>query len=120
MKQIEVAAGSGVAETRLNAIERSRVVGPAQASVEQIGRAMSLSVAELEGLLQAGAHDRCMREISRNWTHPYQLELLAAAMDAARVLSEVDSHQLARAIRGLVAGKEGLRVFTAQAEVAMT
>jgi len=120
MKQIVVAAEAQLAETRLNAIERGRVVGPAPKFVEQIGRALQLDEPGLAQLRMAAAHDRCMREISRNWTDQHQLDLLAAALDAARVLSGPDSQDLTAAIRRLVATREGLTAFRTQAEVAMT
>jgi transcriptional regulator with XRE-family HTH domain len=120
LKQISVAAEAGLADTRLNALECVRVVGPDRRSVEMIGVAMVLNEQELEHLHLVAAHDRCMREIARNWCKPYQQQFLATALDAVRLLSEADAAELERRMRGLVLAKEGLNAFQTQAEVAMT
>ena len=56
----------------LDVASTTRVVGPSRASVESIGRALRLTYTELEQLHAAGAHDRCMREVTRNWGKPYR------------------------------------------------
>lgn len=101
-----------MADTRLNAIERGRVVGPGTKTVELIGRALGLIDNEMQSLREAGAHDRCMLVVQRNLTKPHQAVLIALALDAARVLSEDDCSELGRAIDRLVTTRERLHSIT--------
>lgn len=107
-----------MADTRLNAIERGRVVGPGAETIELIGRALGSTDSEMLLLREAGAHDRCMLAVQRNLTKPHQVELIALALDAARVLSEEDCSELGRAIRRLVTTRE--RLYSLNEETPMS
>lgn len=121
IKQLAVAAAAGITEARVNKLERGKVVGPGRDAVQRISSAMQLSEVEARELNQAAAHDRCMREVARNFSRPHQLALIATALDVVRVNSQEDCEALAKAMHRLARGRQGVNAFNQQVEeTAMT
>lgn len=109
----------GIDPTRLSALERGRVLGPAPDLVRRLCAALRLSPAESEQLRQAAAHDRVMREITRNVDRERH-QLLALSLDAAHVLSQEDCVALVAFIRRYVVPRQQLVSLLDTEDEAMT
>jgi transcriptional regulator with XRE-family HTH domain len=116
--QIAIAAASGLTDARMNKLERGRIVGPCHDAVLRIARALQLSEIETLSLHETAAHDRCMRVFVRNFPKTYQQELIAAALDVARLNSQEDCLELAKAMRLLAGGRQGVNAFKREVEEA--
>jgi len=106
-----------VHETRLSAIENCRIIGPANGLVLRIADALTLDDQERQELIQAAAHDRVMREMSRNLP-PDRLRLLARCLDAARILSDQDCVSLEDFVDGLIGPRATLKTALRRREAA--
>jgi transcriptional regulator with XRE-family HTH domain len=118
IKQIALAAASGITEARMNKLERGRIVGPGRDAVTRIAQALQLSDIQALSLHESAGHDRCMLEIARNFPESYQLDLISAALDVVRINSQEDCQELAKAMRLLVSGRQGVNAFNRELEEA--
>ena len=113
-----LALSVGIDGPRLSAIERGRATGTGDELVQRICVAMRLRESERNALLGAAAHDRTMREVSKNYPPECQ-DFLALCLDAARLLEPADRSRLVGLIEDLVALRQRLAAFEQEREASM-
>ena len=79
--------------------------------VERLSVALNLSDAERRSLKRAAAQDRAMREITKDYA-PEDQELVAACLDAARLLAKEDRDALKSFVLDLVGPRERFAIYS--------
>lgn len=104
--QTEVAAGLGVAATRVNAIERGRAAGPGVELVDKLQPILGLSLEQADLMRDVAARDRVLLCARRGGLDASRISFLSASLDAAVSLGSQELDSLRKGLEGQVEARQ--------------
>lgn len=116
--QTELAIRLGVAVTRVNAIERGRVLGPGVAIVDRLQPLLQLSAEQTDLMRAVAARDRALLAAARGGLSASQIAFLAASLDAAVALGSQELDSLRQGLAAQVEARQRTCRFLGQPTLA--